>query len=474
MSLTVRLALTYLLITLAGLLLVGGGFVALAGRYLARERERELDAQTEIYAALLGELAATPAELQALSLAPRGGRLLPAGTAARVFSPAGVLIAGDPALGPFPSRPALALVRAAFPLPASQAEGRQYAARAIAGPGGPIGVVELSRSTAEEARLLRDLERLVLQAALAAALVMAAVSVLVARTIARPVLRLTRQAEDLAAAYSPPGIAHAQGSGRLAHAGLRGRSEIAALERSLARLDVGLRAYVARIDELEQARARFYRSVSHELRTPLTAIGGILENLADSVAEPQQSAVATLEGETERLRRLVDELLRPSDNGRLTLGVRAGVDLAALAGEICALLAGRARRAGVDLRTEGVPAQAVGDRDRLKQAMINLVDNALRVTPPGGAVVVRTEAAGPLVRVVVEDDGPGVAPEARERIWERGWRGGAPATDGSAGLGLAIVREIAAAHGGRALLDPAYELGARFVIELPTDGGLEP
>lgn len=472
MSLTARLALTYLLLTLAGLLLVGGGFVALAGRYLAGERERELSAQAELYAALLGELAATPAQLQALAQTPPRADMLPAGTAARIFSPAGALIAGDPDLGPFPSRAALPLLRPAIPLPASQVEGRQYAARAIAGPDGPIGVLELSRDTSADARLLRALGGLVLQAALIAALLMAAVSTLVARGIARPILALTRQAGELATTYAPPGMDAAPPAGgprpgRRARR-LGGSDEIAALERSLARLDSGLRAYVARIGELERARASFYRGVSHELRTPLTAIRGALENLADRAPDEEQRApLLQLEGEVARLSRLVDELLRPPDDGRLTLLARAPVDLAALAEEVAALLGGRARRAGVELRVEAAPAWAMGDQDRLKQALLNLADNALRVTPPGRAVLLRVEAAPGRAAVAVEDEGPGVAPELRRRIWERGSRGGDPATDGSAGLGLAIVGEVAAAHDGRAYLDEAWGPGARFVLELP-------
>lgn len=456
MPLTLRLSLTYLLVTLAGLLLLGAGFVALADAYLAGQRERELAAQAEIYGALLGELAASPAALQALAPALPGADLLPAGTAARVFSLAGALLAGDPALGPFPSRAALPLVRPPLPLPASQVEGRRYAARAIAGPAGPVGVLELSRDASDDAALLAGLRRLVAQAALAAAAAVAIVSLLVARSIARPIERLTRRAEDLAATVGGP-----------AGAARPSRDEIAALAASLDRLDAGLQGYVARIGDLEQARARFYRSVSHELRTPLTAIRAGLENLADAAPDAGRPALEALEGEAARLARLVDELLRPPDDGRLALTTRAPVELRALTAEVAALLAGRAARAGVALAAEGDAVLVSGDRDRLKQALINLADNALRAAPPGGSVRLTARRAGDLALLAVEDSGPGVPAALRERIWERGVRGGDAATDGSAGLGLAIVREIAAAHGGRAYLDPGPGTGARFVVELP-------
>jgi two-component system sensor histidine kinase BaeS len=359
------------------------------------------------------------------------------------------------------------------PLPASQAAGRLYAAQPIMGAAGAIGVLELSSDTAADARLMAALRRLALQAALVAAAASALVGMLVARSIARPILRLAGRAEALAATLDDGPAAEA---GALARSPGR-KHEIAALDASLARLDAGLRAYTARIAELEQARARFYRGVSHELRTPLTAIRAGLENLADGAPSAARPSIAMLEGEAARLSRLVDELLaggaRAAD-GAFALGARALLDLSALAAEVCALLAGRAERAGVALSAAGAPLELRGDRDRVKQALINLVDNALRVTPPGGAVLVATVRAGERARLAVMDGGPGVPPELRERIWEPGVRGGDDATDGGAGLGLAIVREIASAHGGTAYLDERYGPGARFVIELPLEERSDP
>jgi signal transduction histidine kinase len=530
MSLTFRLTLTYLLITMAVVLLLGAGFVTLAGRYVAEQRQRELGAQASIYAALLGELAASPAALEGLAPASPGAELLPPGTAARLFSLDGAMLAGDPAFGPFPSRAALPLLSPPVPLPASQVSGRQYAAQAIAGASGPIGVVELSRDTAADARLLSALRALAIQAALVAATVAAVVSVLVARSIAGPVVRLTRRAEELAATLDqpptlesgrrtldegrtqelapprdlsqqdgplvggPPLLSTRPSSplGRLSsfvfrpssspprpsrHAE-RPKNELAALASSLARLELGLRAYTTQIAELEQSRVRFYRGVSHELRTPLTAIRAGLENLADGAApavraadaQGYREAITRLESEAARLSRLVDELLADRDRaagGAFALTARAPLDLSALAAEVCALLQGRAERAGVSLACAGSPLELLGNRDRLKQALINLLDNALRVTPPGGTVLVATLQAGDRARLAVMDDGPGVDPALAERIWEAGQRGGDQSTNGSAGLGLAIVREIAAAHGGEAYLDERYGPGARFVIELP-------
>ncbi|MBX0327566.1 HAMP domain-containing histidine kinase [Oscillochloris sp. ZM17-4] len=462
MPLTLRLSLTYLLLTLVGLLLLGAGFVTLAGGYLSGQRAQSLDAQAEIYAALIGELADSPQALQGLAAGGVGRELLPAGTAARLFSTGGALLSGEPALGPFPSRPALALVRPALPLPASQAADRSYTARAVTSGGQTIGVVELSRSSAEDQRLLSSLRALTIQAALAAGAVMALASLLVARSIASPILRQSRRAERLS---------HEFDTGPR-QSGPPQRDEIGRLAASLDALESGLRAYTARIGELEQSRTRFYRSVSHDLRTPLTAISGTLENLIDSAPAEQQPALATLDAEARRLARLVDDLLRPPDDGRMLLSRRAQVHLAPLADEICALLAGRAHRAGVALRCLADDALSVsGDRDRLKQALLNLLDNALRATPPGGSVALTVARADGQAQISVADSGPGIPAALRAQIWERGVRGDSP---GSSGLGLAIVREIVIAHGGEAYLDADHRPGARIVIELPLGRAEEP
>ncbi|NNJ10526.1 HAMP domain-containing histidine kinase [Chloroflexales bacterium ZM16-3] len=455
MPLTLRLSLTYLLLTLVGLLLLGAGLVTLTGSYLASQRAQALAAQVEIYAALIGELADSPQALQGLAAGGVGRELLPPGTAARLFSTDGALLSGDPSLGPFPSRPALALVRPSFPLPASQAADRSYAARAISSGGHVIGVVELSLSTAEDARLLDSLRALTLQAALIAGVAMALSSLLVARSIARPILRQSRRAERLACEFDT----------NLRRPGQPQRDEIRQLAASLDALEGGLRAYTARIDELEQSRSRFYRSVSHDLRTPLTAISAVLENLIDSSPAEQQPALTTLDAETHRLARLVDDLLRPPDDSHLRLPRRSYVRLAPLADEICTLLSGRARRAGLTLSCAADGEIGVsGDHDRLKQALLNLLDNAMRVTPPGGSVDLIVTREKDIARLSVADSGPGVSPALREQIWERGVRGNSP---GSSGLGLPIVREIATNHSGVAYLDDRHSPGARFVIELP-------
>lgn len=458
MSLTLRLSLTYLLLTIVGLLLLGTGFVALATRYLTNQRAQTLDSQAEIYTAMIGELADSAQSLQSLASGGIGREVLLDGTTVRIFSTDGALLVGDSSLGPFPSRPALALVRPALPLPASQSADRSYTAREISADGQVIGVVELSRGISEDQRLLGSLRALTLQAALISGVVMALASLIVARSIARPILRQSQRAETLAHEFDPTQTNSTSPQ----------RDEIGQLAASLDALEIGLHAYTARISDLEQSRVQFYRNISHDLRTPLTAISATLENLIDTAPPAQQPALSTLESETHRLARLVDDLLCPPDSGHLRLVGRIQVHLGDLADELCALLAGRSNRAGVALSCL-IESQITvrGDRDRIKQALLNLLDNALRITPPGGTVRLHIARTGDMAHLSVTDSGPGVQADLRERIWERGVRGDNP---GSSGLGLAIVREIAAAHGGNAWLDSDYRPGARFIIELPLAG----
>ncbi|EFO79307.1 integral membrane sensor signal transduction histidine kinase [Oscillochloris trichoides DG-6] len=457
MSLTLRLSLTYLLLTLVGMVLLGGGFVALAGRYLAEQRTTTLTAQTDLYAALLAELADSPATLQALAASGVGREILPSGTVVRLFDPNGTRLSGDTDLGPFPSRPALELLRPPWPLPASQVADRTYAAQAIRVGASIIGVVELSVSSAEDVRLLVSLRHLTLNVALVAALLMALVSFGVARSIARPILRQSQRASDLARSFTQD----------LPAAPPPQRDEIGQLGANLDTLEASLRTYSARITELEQARSRFYRSISHDLRTPLTAISGMIENLSDTAPAEQHAALSLLENETQRMARLVDELLRPPADGQLLLARRTPIALGSLLRELHDLLAGRARRAGVNLDYRvASDIRVAADRDRLKQALLNLLDNALRATPPGGHIFLALEQRGPQAILSISDDGPGIPPEMHAAIWERGVRGANP---GSAGLGLAIVREIIHAHGGTVELDPTHQPGTRMQIYLPLE-----
>jgi signal transduction histidine kinase len=203
----------------------------------------------------------------------------------------------------------------------------------------------------------------------------------------------------------------------------------------------------------DQQRRELIANVSHELRTPIAALQAVLENLVDGVAEPDPTTLSTALGQTERLGRLVAELLDLSriDAGAVPLE-RTEVLMTDLLTETIAEAESAARAAGRDVTvlTDVRPADLTvrADRARLHQVLLNLLDNAARHGPPGGAVRVTARIEGESVVVEVSDDGPGIDPAERERVFHRFIRG-ERAVGGGTGLGLAIARWVVDLHGGQ-------------------------
>jgi signal transduction histidine kinase len=200
----------------------------------------------------------------------------------------------------------------------------------------------------------------------------------------------------------------------------------------------------------DRQRRELIANVSHELRTPITALQGLLENIVDGVAQAEPAMMQTALTQTERLGRLVAELL---DLSRLDAGV---VPMTRTQIDIPAFLDGVAREAGVNATGAGrdvnfvisAPDVAVpGDRERLHQVFANLLDNAARHSPPGGTVVVRAERREDHLLLAVADEGEGIPAADRERVFERFTRG-ERAADGGTGLGLAIARWVIQLHRG--------------------------
>ncbi|HEU4978034.1 MAG TPA: ATP-binding protein [Solirubrobacteraceae bacterium] len=227
------------------------------------------------------------------------------------------------------------------------------------------------------------------------------------------------------------------------------------------------------LDRLEDAFARqaaFVADASHELRTPLTVVRGQLEVLAMQ-ERPDAQEVRRVERmvrvEVERMSRMVDDLLILAAAGEPRFLRPAAVRLPAFLRELVHAIEPTADRA---FELEVVPDLTVrADPDRLAQALRNLLRNAIAHTEPGGRIGVGAVASGGRVRILVDDDGPGIPAQERERVWGRFHRsaGGRARDAGGAGLGLAIVRAIAEAHGGTAFADASPLGGARVGIELP-------
>jgi len=214
---------------------------------------------------------------------------------------------------------------------------------------------------------------------------------------------------------------------------------------------------------LDRQRA-FVADASHELRTPLTSVLANLELLADTLDGEERQAAASALRSSRRMRHLVADLLllARSDSGQER---RLGpVDLGAVAVDAVSEAGVLSAEHVVEVAAE--PGLVVeGARDELHRLVLNLVENAINHTPRGTHIEVRVAASENCVCLIVEDDGPGVPPELRERMFERFVRSSGD-RGGSTGLGLAIVRAVTEAHGGDVRLEDA-EPGARFIVSLP-------
>jgi signal transduction histidine kinase len=221
----------------------------------------------------------------------------------------------------------------------------------------------------------------------------------------------------------------------------------------------------------ERRRIRLVGEVAHELRAPLMVIDGYMEGIIDGVVPPAGEALQLVRGEAQRVRRLVDDLEQLVRLGdvRSDPFQPAPVELGDVAREAVARFAPLAAAKEVTLRAETADGVVVaGERDRLDQAVANLVRNALRATPAGGLVEVSAARDGDAAVLRVCDTGHGMPDDEAERAFDRFFRGSATRErhDGS-GLGLAIVRGIARRHGGSARLHSRLGAGTEVTLELP-------
>ncbi|GAA2866548.1 hypothetical protein GCM10010517_26060 [Streptosporangium fragile] len=226
-------------------------------------------------------------------------------------------------------------------------------------------------------------------------------------------------------------------------------------------------AMAADLGEVDRQRRELVANVSHELRTPITALRAVLENVVDGVSDPDPGTLGTALAQTERLSRLVAQLL---DLSRLESGARRieleDVELRQLGEQ--ALREAVLAREGVTARCEipeGLSLRA--DPDLLAQVLANLLDNAVRHSPDGGVVTLAASGRDDGVRLRVSDQGPGIPAEDRVRAFERFSRldAGRAADEGGAGLGLAITKEIVELHGGSIRVEDG--IGCHVVVDLP-------
>ncbi|MDQ3982669.1 MAG: ATP-binding protein [Actinomycetota bacterium] len=228
------------------------------------------------------------------------------------------------------------------------------------------------------------------------------------------------------------------------------------------------------LSQVDRMRRDLVANVSHELRTPITALQAVLENVVDGVEDPNPETLSAMLSQVERLGRLVSQLLDLSqlESGALALHhrrfeIRDVLDQAVHESRVNAQAVSKA--VALEVAVEPETLTASGDPERVHQVIANLLDNAIRHSPPQGRVVVaaRSDRAG--VTISVADEGPGIPEEDAARVFERFYRADAarsPAAGGT-GLGLSIAKWIVDLHGGRIAVEANHPRGCRMIVSLP-------
>jgi two-component system phosphate regulon sensor histidine kinase PhoR len=224
---------------------------------------------------------------------------------------------------------------------------------------------------------------------------------------------------------------------------------------------------------LQTMRRELIGNISHELRTPLAGIKAMLETLKEGAIEDKQAAadfLSRIEGEADRMTQMVSEITELSriETGRAELRMTP-LNLKLLVEEVAAQLNPLAQRHQVTITTDlatDLPAGR-GDKDRIRQALVNLVHNAIKFNHPGGSVTMSTNASGEFVIVSVSDTGVGIPEEELPHVFERFYKADRARTRGGSGLGLAIAKHIVQAHGGSIWAQSEEGQGSTFSFSLP-------
>jgi signal transduction histidine kinase len=344
----------------------------------------------------------------------------------------------------------------------------------IAGSGESIGqvIVQYGRSVADTNATIARVELFLVLGVFAGAALALLAGIAIARRAMAPIAELTATAEQIARTRDPSrSVPQPQAD-----------DEVAELARTLGGMLRELDAARGETEAMLARQRRFVADASHELRTPLTSVLANLELLAESLHGDEGEAARSALRSSRRMRRLVADLLllARTDVGRVV--AHEPCDLAQIVVEAAGELGPVSDTHDIELDVQ--PAPVEGSRDELHRLTINLIENALRHTPPGSEIRVSTrtitssggarangvesaiDRSPGTAQLIVEDNGPGVPPELAPTLFERFVRG-AGDRGGSFGLGLAIVRAVAESHGGSVRLETHDPHGARFVVELP-------
>jgi signal transduction histidine kinase len=308
----------------------------------------------------------------------------------------------------------------------------------------------------QELAFINSLNSLLLAVGAAALILATGVGLFMARRISVPLARVVSATQRIAegAVYEPIGV----------KSGVRELDRIASAVNELSRS----------LAEQEALRRRLTADMAHELRTPLAALQSHVEALIDGVWEPEPARLGALHEEILRINRLVSDMEKLARlEGDLGALRRQPTDLAALCAAVVSNHEPAFREKGVTLRlrleTESGAVVMAVDPDRLSQAVINLLSNALKFTPSGGEVTVSVSRDRESARIAVTDTGTGIGAEHLPRIFERFYRVDSSRTraTGGSGIGLSIARAIVEAHGGTLSASSEPGRGSEFLMFLP-------
>ena len=432
-TLGLRLALAFLGVALAAIVLMAGLTGFLSARDVSSLANRQQSQLAGAAAVSAGSAWAHGGSWTSADLAPVLSFAQGIGIALQIRDTAGHVVAATPGFGIMTGTEVTVPV-----VVGGQAQGAAVARFTGSGIGG-----------ADRALRGTLLQAIAGTAGLAALLALVA-GLTVARRITRPITRLITATRAMA------------GGNRSARVGdIRAAGEL----RDLGSAFDQMADAVSREDRI---RRDLVADLAHELRTPVAILQAGHEALLDGVAQPSPEELSSLRDEVLRLARMVDDLqtLAAADAAALHL-VRQPCDLAGIAAQASDSLAQRFEASGIELKRQLDGVIVPADPRWLHQVVTNLLTNALKFTPAGGQVVVRTAAAGDDAVLSVADTGLGIPADELPRIFDRFWRGQATTQTSGSGIGLTVAAELAHAHGGELTAASTEGEGTTMILRLP-------
>ncbi len=338
----------------------------------------------------------------------------------------------------------------------------KYVAARVTDGGEIVGVVRIAFPLSEVQLELHKIYGVAASGATAAICIAVIIAYLMARSISSPIRRMKKIAEQIAKGDF------------VEKAIIKGDDELSDLAEALNTMADELQIKIERLRQLDRVRTDFVANVSHELKTPLTSILGFVETLEDGAINDKETAgrfLAIIKKHAERLGNIINDLLRLSELESGGGIEKTEFDLKGLIDEII-LGFGHAlgeKRQTLTLEAPSGDFSIEGDRDKLEQVFVNLIDNAIKYTREGGRIKVQLAGTEGLVTVIVEDNGVGIPKEDIERVFERFYRVDKARSRevGGTGLGLSIAKHIVLAHNGKVGIESEVGRGTKAVVTLP-------